>query len=178
MRVSFTGHRPQQLGGFRPNPTQTHVKMCLRKVIEAVCIKHPNSTFITGGALGVDQWAAEIVIDLRVKYAARSIIARPFPNQGGDRWPQASKDHLQYLCDMSDDVKDVSEVNPKNYGQMVKMMNDRNEWMVDNSDWVIAVWSGKKKGGTYNCYSYARRQGKPVGVIDPFNNSRIIQWKE
>jgi len=38
--------------------------------------------------------------------------------------------------------------------------------MVDNSDATIAVWDGQPSG-TGNTVEYARKQGKPVLVIDP-----------
>jgi uncharacterized phage-like protein YoqJ len=45
-------------------------------------------------------------------------------------------------------------------------MQKRNEYMVDNSDIVIAVWDGSK-GGTYNCVKYAEKLGKKIIVINP-----------
>ena len=38
--------------------------------------------------------------------------------------------------------------------------------MVDNSDATIAIWD-RKPSGTGNTVEYARKQGKPVLVIDP-----------
>jgi hypothetical protein len=43
-------------------------------------------------------------------------------------------------------------------------------WVVDNSDFVIAVWNGLPAaglGGTGDVVEYARRKGKPVLRIDP-----------
>ncbi|PAD70641.1 hypothetical protein CHH83_02225 [Bacillus sp. 7586-K] len=45
-------------------------------------------------------------------------------------------------------------------------MQKRNEWMVDNSDYVIAVWDGTK-GGTGNCVKYAQKQNKYITTIKP-----------
>jgi len=45
-------------------------------------------------------------------------------------------------------------------------MQKRNEYMVDNSNIVIAVWDGTK-GGTYNCVKYAEKLGKEVIIINP-----------
>ena len=38
--------------------------------------------------------------------------------------------------------------------------------MVDNSDYVLAVWNGEKKGGTWYTIDYARKKNKPVEVLD------------
>jgi len=64
--LCFTGHRPQKLGGYEPNPIADFVKRSLRDAIERA-IKRRVETFISGGALGVDQWAAEIVLDIRTR---------------------------------------------------------------------------------------------------------------
>ena len=41
-------------------------------------------------------------------------------------------------------------------------MQLRNEYMVDNSDKVIAYFNGEKKGGTYNCIKYAESLNKEI----------------
>jgi uncharacterized phage-like protein YoqJ len=53
--VSFTGHRPQHIGGFdERNETAKWIKTTLLKVI-AKCMKDYNvQTWITGLALGVE----------------------------------------------------------------------------------------------------------------------------
>ena len=52
--------------------------------------------FLSGGALGVDQWAADIVLDLKAEELKKSygrhcniklIVAQPFPSQSA-KWPQ------------------------------------------------------------------------------------------
>ena len=34
--------------------------------------------------------------------------------------------------------------------------------MVDNADILLAFWSGKRHGGTWNAIQYALKVGKPV----------------
>ena len=45
-------------------------------------------------------------------------------------------------------------------------MQKRNEYMVNESDKVIAVCDGSKSG-TYNCIKYAENQNKEIIVINP-----------
>ena len=44
-------------------------------------------------------------------------------------------------------------------------MQKRNRYMVDNSDLVLAVWNGEKRGGTWYTIDYALKKGKPVRYI-------------
>jgi uncharacterized phage-like protein YoqJ len=49
-------------------------------------------------------------------------------------------------------------------------MQKRNEYMVDNSDFVIAVFDGEQKGGTFNCIKYALNQTNrnlQIHIINP-----------
>ena len=45
-------------------------------------------------------------------------------------------------------------------------MQKRNEYMVNNSDYVIAVWDGKPSG-TGNTVRYAESKGKTIITIKP-----------
>src|SRR5829696_4842955 len=56
--LAFTGHRPQRMGGFDPNnPTALWVRAQLAAAIGRA-IRAGFRTFIAGGALGFDDWAA------------------------------------------------------------------------------------------------------------------------
>lgn len=45
-------------------------------------------------------------------------------------------------------------------------MHNRNKYMVDHADHVLAIWDGSQSGGTWNAVKYARSQGKPINIID------------
>ena len=166
--ICFTGHRPQKLGGYEPNPTSDFVKRSLRDAIKRA-VKRRVETFISGGALGVDQWAAEIVLDIRAREIKTSyhkesniklIIAQPFPSQS-IKWPQDARRRYDKILQKADRIVAVND-DPFAAWKMQK----RNEWMVVNSDAVIAVWDGAP-GGAANTVDYARKLGRSVLVIDP-----------
>lgn len=67
MIVSFTGHRPDKLGGYKlPNPT--YLKVC-RDINWLLKELNPEK-IISGMALGVDQWAAHIAYKLGTPFVA------------------------------------------------------------------------------------------------------------
>jgi uncharacterized phage-like protein YoqJ len=143
-KLCFIGHRPEKLGGYNRNPISDYVKMALRGAIERA-IKRRVETFISGGALGVDQWAAEIVLDIQAKEIKKSYggfseiklnIALPFPSQPA-KWPQDAKRHYDKILQKAYKIIAV-----KDDPYAPWKIQARNEWMVDNSDAVIAVWSG------------------------------------
>lgn len=149
--VCFTGHRPTKLGGYNEsNPTAQHVKQRLRDEILRA-IDDGYTTFISGMALGVDMWAAEIVLSLRSTNPTLKLVAAvPFDGQER-KWPTQSQVRWRDIVVRADDVAYVCEP-----GYAAWKMQKRNEWMVDHSSRVIAVWDGTS-GGTGNCVKYAEK---------------------
>lgn len=158
----FTGHRPKYLESYNPrSPKNNAMLLELRKIIIDHIENKDVSIFITGMALGIDMWAARIVLALRGKYPHLQLVAAiPCKNQE-KKWLKHSQDEWQSIIDKCDHVHYVSE---EEYTPWC--MNIRNEWMVNNSDYVIGVHDGSK-GGTFNCIEYARRQGKEITRLNP-----------
>ncbi|WP_442636539.1 SLOG family protein [Rossellomorea marisflavi] len=160
----FTGHRPNKLHGYNP-VTEGNSKMLwkLRELIIDQIENNHVDTFITGMALGIDMWAGRIVLKLKEKYPSIKLIAAvPCLNHSG-KWNQASKNEWQHIIDKCDKVHYVS-----NEAYTAWCMQKRNEWMVDNADYVIAVWDGTK-GGTGNCVNYARKKNKSITSLHPMS---------
>lgn len=155
MIVAFTGHRPDELGGWDlPNPTYIHVCQQIEKTLKEV---QPEKV-ISGMALGVDQWAANIAVKLNIPFVA----AMPFMGQDSV-WNAESKKTFQTLLKMASEQVIVSEG-----GYTAAKMQTRNEYMCDNCDVLIAVFKQTEtSGGTYNCVQYAKSIGRKIIFIDP-----------
>jgi uncharacterized phage-like protein YoqJ len=153
MIIAFTGHRPDKLGGYKlPNPT--YIKVC--SAIDAALKEFKPEKIISGMALGVDQWAANIAIKLNIPFIA----AIPFLGQEG-KWPESSQKTYRALLNKAAEQVIVC---PGVYEPA--KLQIRNEWMVDHCDLLIAVWDGTK-GGTGNCVEYAKGASKDIFRIDP-----------
>jgi len=127
-----------------------------------VAFDNGHRDFISGMALGADQLFAEAVIEFkRLGYEATLIAAVPFLGQES-KWPEHSKNRYHEIIQLCDRVETIC---PPGYAPW-KMQN-RNEWMVDRSEIVLALWDGIAKGGTYNCLTYALSNGKFVVQLDP-----------
>lgn len=160
--VCFTGHRPDKLYGYDIfSPLNSAIEIELDKIIKQ-SILEGYDTFISGGALGVDQMAAHNVVAWRDDEFPniKLIIARPFPSQAC-KWPKTFQNYFDSLCKSANEVIDVS---PDPYAAW--KMQKRNIWMVDNSDLVIAVWDGSE-GGTGTCIRYAESKNKKIIRINP-----------
>lgn len=157
-RCCFTGHRPEKL-----NEPEREIMRKLEIYIRQAIADGMN-VFITGMAPGVDIWAAEIVIHLRdeEKLPIKLIAAVPHPDFD-KRWSinwQKRYAAIMVAADLS------REISPNCHRGVYQV---RNEWMVDHSARVIAVWNGQPSG-TKNTIMYARRNKIPVfNILDETN---------
>lgn len=150
MIVAGTGHRPNKLGGYSPDATD-HVFRVAQRALEEFLAKDPDLTVISGMALGWDSALAFGALELGLPL----ICAIPFAGQER-AWPTKSQDWYHKVLRKATEVVIVS---PGGYSS--EKMQIRNEYMVDHSDHIAALWNGTP-GGTSNCLRYARLQNKPT----------------
>ncbi len=158
MRISVTGHRPNKLGGYS---IQAFNKLdllfrdwFLHRLPRDL---EPPFTIITGMALGWDQAVAQSIVFFKnIGMKINLVAAIPCLNQEC-KWPESSKTLYKKILDKCDEVVYVS-----NQPYFPSCMQIRNEWMVDNSELVVALYNGDLSGGTFNCIQYAKKQNKPI----------------
>lgn len=176
--ICFTGHRPSKLGGYDINgKNYNKLKDKIRNIILNIMNDSDDKDFkfITGGALGVDQIAFDILSYGRELSNTNKItleIAVPFKDQPIKWFNQTDVKRYKGQLEDADKVTYVDKIDKykiKGYEEdryYPAKMQKRNEYMVDNSDIVIAVWDGSK-GGTCNCVQYAKKLGKEIIYINP-----------
>jgi uncharacterized phage-like protein YoqJ len=151
MILAITGHRPHKLGGYIiPNPIANEV---ITKLRESLVILKPE-VVLSGMALGVDQWVAQICIDLGVPFDA--IIAF----EGYEtKWPRQSQDWFKHLM-----AKARKKVLLSTGAYSPSLLHERNYWLVNNSDALLAVWDGRPGSGTASCVQYAQLKQPPKPI--------------
>lgn len=159
---AFTGHRPQKLPfGFNEADERcTALKDILRKQIIHLIEEEKVTHFISGMALGVDMYAAEIVLDLKKTYPGITLeSAIPCETQA-NKWNTAMRERYYEIAAQCDkETMLQTKYTPD-------CMEKRNRYMVVHADYIIAVWDGKPSG-TGNTVKYAQKQEKPIIVINP-----------
>ena len=142
-RCCFTGHRPEKL-----HKPEEQIKKDLEEAI-LQAVDEGFVTFISGMARGVDIWAAEIVLRLRESNPAIHLVAAS-PYRGLEsRWSADWQSRYNAILQQADLVRFVCPSYSRDCFQR------RNEWMVDRSCRVIAVYNGEP-GGTRNTIEYAK----------------------
>jgi uncharacterized phage-like protein YoqJ len=181
MKIAITGHRPNKLGNDYDltSPLILSIKKEIIDNLKAVRYAFPNLTLITGMALGIDTLFAQIAIDLNIPFIA----AIPFIGQE-TKWNDKTRQEYHNLLNKSYNIMIVDRGYDVTYPAYLERRNmliidkqlhnqyspakmqQRNIWMVDNCDILIAVWDGSS-GGTANCVKYAESVNKQIIRINP-----------
>ena len=108
-------------------------------------------------------WLWELTNGLPISaFDSRFPLLQPFPSR--DRKKPGPSSHNQFISVLLAKAKAVTVVCEGSYAP--SKMQERNEWMVDRCDKLIAVWDGSA-GGTGNCVKYAESVGKDIFYISP-----------
>lgn len=140
-----TGHRPDKLGGYG-------VESRLIAIAQDWIVKAKPEKVIIGMALGWDQAVGKACLAWGIPYIA----AVPFIGQA-NKWPAESQMTYWRLLDKASSIVTISD-GPYS----AKAMQQRNRWMVDNSQSIVALWNGCITGGTANCIKYAMKKRRPI----------------
>jgi uncharacterized phage-like protein YoqJ len=144
MIIGVTGHRPDKCGGFSDD-------VLIRMISVARSYLEPRKVIklISGMAVGWDTACAIAALKLGIPLVA----AIPFDGQDM-RWPKEARERYRHLCGRAGEVVRVCEG-----GYAAWKLQKRNEWVVDESQWMLALWDGSA-GGTGNCVAYAEKVGR------------------
>lgn len=152
--VCFSGHRPHKLP--HDSVMINVLKSRLYKEVSD-CVANGYTDFYTGCALGVDMWAAIIVLNLKKDNPALKLHC-VIPYEGHcSSWGVADKFNLRYILDCADSVECIS----KKYHR--GCYSERNKYIVDNSSLLIAVYNDMRSG-TGQTIKYAREKG--IDIVD------------
>lgn len=152
MIVMGTGHRPKHLPCKYKEMEHDWYKDTFYALTDWLEIRNP--IVISGMAVGWDIMLARAAKELGLELWAYI----PFRGQQNE-WPlSARKEYLDLLS-----YATVTKVAMPGFN--IKAYQIRNEMMVQDCDQILALWNGKKYGGTWNCLEYARNE-----YPDKFNN--------
>ncbi len=159
---AFTGHRPSKLSfGFDEEHEKcVKLKQVLREQIVTL-IQSGVSTFLSGMDLGTDLWCSEIVLELKRHYPnIRLTAVKPCENQA-DKWSIELRERYFNALAVCDNEILIST----RYTD--RCMLERDHYLVDNADCLLAVYDGHRVGGKAYTVKYARAKEKPIFVIRP-----------
>ena len=145
-----TGHREI------PKEQIKYVKEALKQEIDTA-VANGYTNFISGFAEGVDQFFAEAVLEKKKGNPDLRLIAAIPTRQRLNSLQKKERESI--LLDACSDIVVIME----NY--LPSVYEKRNRYMVENSDRVIAVYDGRKKGGTAGTIRLTHKLNKELRTI-------------
>lgn len=150
MRVAWTGHRPELFADPAAAEHAVHV------VAAELAGQHgAGLRFLVGGQRGVDTWAAEAAVALGVPFD----LYLPLPEEVFTHgWRPADRERLAATLRTAASVRvadPTGALGPAAY-------TARNRALALGGDLLVAVWTGRRGGGTWETVQFARAHGTPI----------------
>lgn len=139
IRIAITGHRPQRIKG-----QEKRIEKWIEEQIKIISQFYDRVILIDGVAQGVDQIAALIALKMGVQVSCY------FPYRKKLYGVQ------EYIAENAAEVRFIRDK------FQIGCYIERDRRMVDDCDLLLAVWDGKKNGGTWQTYKYALDMGVDI----------------
>jgi len=153
--LGVSGHRPKAWG-YHPDGYDV-----LKDLIQENLEDLKPRLVLTGMALGMDVAVAEVCVEVGIPFNA--IV--PMSGQPLSWNPQ---DRLKYYRLMEKAASTVVLFEDTKYDPKYYMA--RNGYIVDRSDYLLVLWNGKNKGGTYD--ALRRASETSLGTRNMFQSFR------
>ena len=159
---SVTGHRPARLGiRCSSDPAAKALAEGLRQHILALYYEHGIIHFFSGMAQGVDIWYAQQVLRLR-RYKPEVTLHCVLPCYGQEAgWPLRERSLYHKILEQADEAFYL------NGSYFPGCMQERNRYLVDRAQTLLAVYDGAPGGGTEYTLRYARDRKRRIVLVRP-----------
>lgn len=144
-RLWVTGYRSYEIGVFSQNdPKLVVIKKALSDYLVSLLDNGKLNWVITGGQMGTEQWAIEIVSNLRNQFPDVKVsMMTPFTDFGLN-WNENNQELLNFhrtLTDFSDSVSNNPYQNPQ------QLRNYQN-FMLEHTDSALLLYDPENEGKT------------------------------
>lgn len=151
------GGRRKPLVCFRVGEQER--KVFTQRSADFLCALNTDRTVVIGFTKGVDTWAALAVLALREKNPALKLHCILPCREQADKWSASARECYRIILEQADSIVYVNRVYRKN------CMLERNRFLVDHADLLLAVYNGEQRGGTAATVRYARKTGKKIVAL-------------
>ncbi len=166
LSCAFTGHRPQKLPWRYDENSEgcMQLKDVLTSQIVRL-VKNGMTDFLSGIALGTDIICSELILSQHEKNPAlRLHCILPCVEQDV-KWSASARERYRSVLKQADSIVYVNRSYQKT------CMLERDRFLVECSDYLLAVYNGELQGGTAATVRYAKNLGRKIILIDP------ITWR-
>ncbi len=141
-RIWISGYQSYELGTFGDkDPKITVIKYAIKQRLTNLLEEGQLDWVITGANLGVEQWSAEVALELRQDYNLRLAVMLPYLDFGS-RWSENNQLKLQNLKNQADFWSATS----KGPYQGGRQFREYQQFMFQHTDRALLVYDPEYPG--------------------------------
>lgn len=167
-----SGYKSLEMGIFKEDDPKVYfIKAAIEKRIKEF-VEEGLEWVIISGQMGVELWAAEIVLDLKETYDINLAVFPPFENQD-KRWPENLQEKYQELIMTADFYKPLYKGDYKGPFQF----RAKNMWFIDKSDAALLLMDEEFPGSVRYFQTAVEESEKdyPVYLITALDLDDIVE---
>jgi len=141
-RLVLTGYKQHELGVFdEKHPGIKYIKKALENRLIPL-VDDGLEWIILSGQLGVETWAAELIIEMKTTYSQlKYAIITPFLEQD-QKWNESKREKYRMICEKADFHTSVTKRPYEGPWQMI----EKNKFIIRNSDGLLIVYDEENEG--------------------------------
>jgi uncharacterized phage-like protein YoqJ len=176
----ITGYKPQELQIFKKDDPALHfIKKAIQKRLLALLDEHNGLEWIViSGQLGVELWAAETAYDLQSDYPKLKVaVLTPFLEQE-EKWSDQNKEYYEFILSQANHIDSITK---KKYESPLQLRL-KNQFVVDKSDGLLAVYDEEGPGSPQYIIEMARKKAEekdyPIHIIDSYDLQVVVEEEQ
>lgn len=152
-RIWITGYRSYELNVFGDkDPKITIIKYALKNYLVALLENGELDWLITGANLGVEQWSAQVGLELRKKYPLKISIMTPY-EEFSNRWNETNQANFLNLKNQVDFFASTSN-NPY---QSPVQLRAYQSFMCEHTDRALMIYDPDHPGKPKYDYNFIKK---------------------
>lgn len=162
LSACFSGHRANKMPYSEIGKEYEKLENIIKEEIIKL-IREGVSEYYFGSQTGVDTLAALLVMNIKEEIGTTANINVVIPYKGIENsFTDLQKDNFEWIKQSAKTVTCMNEKYTKN------CYREWNQYLVDNSDYLIAVhMKGETYSGTQMTINIAKEKGIEIRIIDP-----------
>lgn len=161
-KVGIIGHKFENMENIDKSNSE------MEKILDLLVYQYDNNIlFNLGGERGLELLAGNYCIRKQIKY---HLFLPCNPNVFADgSWYDYQKENLD---NQFKNAFSVTICSPSSVNRNLDTENQRYDLLIDNSNFIVSFWTGKKIGGNYNNIKNALKKNKIV--LNGLNDLKLI----
>jgi uncharacterized phage-like protein YoqJ len=176
--IVVSGYKGHELGIFDQNHRGIYY---IKKAIEQrlrLLIEEGLEWVIVSGQLGVELWAAEVVLHLKIEFPQVQLaVLTPFLQQE-ERWQEATQMYYRDIVQQADFHDSISR---RPYDSPVQL-KQKNEFLISKADGLLLLYDEEKPGSPSYYLEIARKHQAdglyPILIITPQDLDILVQEEQ